>query len=198
MGTGRFWWLFVLVCALGWSSNITSVHQIAHMISNGFPSLLAASIVGLLSLFRAASSTVCGGLSDRFGREVIFTLGTLLCCIGLALLVALGKPASAWVLYGYALTYGLGNGVFASVYAAATADLFLGPSLGTILGVLELGWGLGGFAGSWVGGYWYDRWGNYHGIFALTIGVAVLSSVAMWLAAPRRLRRDRPDRPHQS
>ena len=197
MGTGRFWWLFVLVCGLGWSSNITSVHQIAHMISSGFPSLLAASIVGLLSLFRASSSTICGGLSDRFGREVIFSLGTLLCCMGLSLLVLLGKAASAWVLYGYALTYGLGNGVFASVYAAATADLFLGPSLGTILGVLELGWGLGGFAGSWVGGYWYDRWGSYHGIFALTIGVTVLSCVAMWLAAPRRLRQGRYDRPHK-
>jgi MFS family permease len=195
MGTRRFWWLFVLVCGLGWSSNITSVHQIAHMISSGFPSLLAASIVGLLSLFRASSSTVCGGLSDRFGREVIFSLGTLLCCIGLSLLVLLGKPASTWLLYGYALTYGLGNGVFASVYAAATADLFLGPSLGTILGVLELGWGVGGFAGSWVGGYWYDRWGSYHGIFALTIGVAVLSCAAMWLAAPRRLRRARSESP---
>jgi MFS family permease len=195
MSTGRFWWLFVLVCGLGWSSNITSVHQIAHMISSGFPSLLAASIVGLLSLFRASSSTVCGGLSDRFGREVIFSLGTLLCCMGLSLLVLLGKPASAWLLYGYALTYGLGNGVFASVYAAATADLFLGPSLGTILGVLELGWGLGGFAGSWVGGYWYDRWGSYHGIFALTSGVVILSCMAMWLAAPRCVRQGRHARP---
>ena len=195
MGTRRFWWLFVLVCGLGWSSNIVSVHQIAYMISSGFPSLLAASIVGLLSLFRAASSTVCGGLSDRFGREVIFSLGTLLACIGLILLELLRQPAPVWLLYGYALTYGVGNGVFASAYAAATADLFLGPSLGTILGVLELGWGLGGFAGSWFGGYWYDRWGSYHGVFALTIGVSLLSCMAMWLAAPRHLRQDRHDRP---
>ncbi|MDQ3828177.1 MAG: MFS transporter, partial [Candidatus Tectomicrobia bacterium] len=82
-----------------------------------------------------------------------------------------------------------GNGVFASVYAAATADLFLGPSLGAILGVLELGWGLGGFAGSWFGGYWYDRWGSYHGVFAITIGVSLVCCLALWLAAPRRLRR---------
>ena len=195
MGTKPFWLLFVLVCGLGWLSNITSVHQIAHMISVGFPSLLAASIVGLLSLVRAASSTVCGGLSDRFGREVIFSLGTLLCGIGLTLLVLLRAPAPVWLLYGYALTYGVGNGVFASVYAAATADLFFGPHLGTILGVLELGWGLGGFAGSWFGGYWYDRWGSYHGVFALTIGVGLLSCVAMWLAAPRRLKRDPRERP---
>jgi MFS family permease len=188
MRTPRFWSLFALVCCLGWVSNITSVHQIAHMLSTGFPSMLAASVVGLLSLLRAASSTVCGGLSDRFGREIIFSLGTLLCCLGLSLLALLHQPASAWLLYGYALTFGLGNGVFASVYAAATADLFFGPALGTILGVLELGWGLGGFAGSWFGGYWYDRWGSYRGVFAISIGINLLSCLALWLAAPRRLR----------
>jgi MFS transporter, OFA family, oxalate/formate antiporter len=140
-------------------------------------------------LLRAASSTVSGGLSDRFGRETTFSLGTLLCCVGLSLLVLLHQPAPAWLLYGYALTFGLGNGVFPSVYAAATADLFFGPSLGTILGVLELGWGLGGFAGSWFGGYWYDRWGSYHGVFAITIGVNLVCCLALWLAAPRHLRR---------
>jgi MFS family permease len=195
MSTRHFWLLFVLVCCLGWASNITSVHQIAHMISNGVPSLLAASIIGLLSLLRAASSTIGGGLSDRFGRELIFTVGTLLCCLGLSLLALLRPPASLWLLYAYALTFGVGNGVFASAYAGATADLFFGPYLGTILGLLELGWGLGGFAGSWYGGYWYDRWGSYHGLFALTIGVSVLSCVAMWLAAPRRGKQDRQERP---
>jgi MFS family permease len=195
LGTKRFWLLFVLVCGLGWSSNIISVHQIAHMINNGVPSMVAASIIGMMSLLRAASSTVCGGLSDRFGREVIFSLGTFLCCLGLILLVLLRQPVPVWLLYGYALAFGVGNGVFASAYAAATADMFFGPYLGTILGVLELGWGLGGFAGSWFGGYWYDRWGSYHGVFALTIGVSLLSCIAMWLAAPRHLKHDMHDRP---
>ena len=165
------------------------------MISNGVPSLLAASIVSLLSLLRAASSTIGGGLSDRYGREAIFTFGTLLCCLGLTLLTQVHLPAPVWLLYGYALTFGVGNGVFASAYAGATADLFLGPHLGTILGLLELGWGLGGFAGSWFGGYWYDRWGSYHGVFALTIGISSLGCIAMWLAAPRRLKQERYERP---
>jgi MFS family permease len=188
IGTARFWYLFILVCCLGWLSNITSVHQIAHMINTGFPNMLAASMVGMLSLLRAASSTVCGGLSDRLGREVMFSLGTLLCCIGLGLLALPRQPGPVWLLYGYALTFGLGNGIFPSVYAAATADLFFGPSLGTVLGVLELGWGLGGVAGSWFGGYWHDRWGSYHGVFALTAGVSLLSCLMLWFAAPRHLR----------
>jgi len=96
-----------------------------------------------------------------------------------------------WLLNGYALTFGVGNGVSAFAYAGGTADLFHGLYLGTILGLLELGWGLGGFAGSWFGGYWYYRMGSHHGVFALTIGISFLGCVAMWLAAPRRVKQDR-------
>ena len=152
VGTRRFWLLFVLVCCLGWSSNIISVHQIAHMISNGVPSLLAASIIGLLSLLRAASSTIGGGLSDRYGREVIFTFGTLLCCLGLTLLAQLHPPAPVWLLYAYALTFGVGNGVFASAYAGATADLFLGPPPGDHFGSARAGVGTGGLC--WLMVWW--------------------------------------------
>jgi MFS family permease len=83
MATTQFWLLFVLVCSLGWLSSIISVHLIAHIIGNGFPSMLAASIVGTMSLLRAASSTVLGSLSDRFGREAIFTVGIFFCITGL-------------------------------------------------------------------------------------------------------------------
>jgi MFS family permease len=188
MGTARFWLIFILGGCLGWLSNITSVHQIAHMIGNGFPSMLAASIVGLLSLWRAASSAMGGGLSDRLGRETVFTMGTVACTVGLVCLVFLDQSTPIWLIYGYALAFGLGYGVYGSVYAAATADLFFGPYLGTILGALELGWGLGGFGGAWFGGYWYDRWGSYHGAFAVSVGINLLGCATLWLAAPRRIK----------
>ena len=188
MGTGRFWLLFVMVVCIGWLSNITSVHQIAHITDNGLPALLAASIVGFMGLARAISSTVWGGLSDRWGREVICTFGTLCSIAGLACLVFLRPPAPVWLLYGYAIAYGVGHAAYGATEAAATADLFYGTQLGTILGFLELGWGIGGFCGAWVGGYWYDRWGNYHGAFVLTMGVTCLGCLALWWAAPRHAR----------
>jgi MFS family permease len=127
-----------------------------------------------------------GGLSDRCGREVIYTIGTLLCGIGLVCLALLQPSTSPWLLYGYALAYGLGYGVHGAVEASATADIFHGPHLGAILGALELGWGIGGFGGTWFGGYWYDHWGNYHGAYLLTTGLSVVGCLALWLAAPRR------------
>jgi MFS family permease len=187
MRTMPFWLIFLLGLCLGWLSNITNVHQIAHITSVDYPSMLAAAIVGLVSLLRAVSSALGGGLSDRFGRRVVFTMGTVLCTGGLLCLVLLQPATPIWLLYGYALTFGLGYGVYGSVYASVTADLFFGPHLGTILGALEMGWGLGGFAGGWVGGVWHDRWSSYHGAFALAIGVNLLGWIALWLAAPRRV-----------
>jgi hypothetical protein len=49
-------------------------------------------------------------------------------------------------------------------------------------------------SGSWVGGYWYDRWGSYHGAFILTIGISGLGCLALWGVAPRHARLT-PSRP---
>lgn len=187
--TTRFWYLFAMVTSIGWLSNITNVHQIAHMVSNDSPSLLAAEMVAMMGLMRAAGSTLWGSLADRFGREGIYIVGTCLCLSGLACLATLSPSASIWLLYGYAVGLGLGFGVHGAVESTATADIFHGPHLGAILGALELGWGLGGFLGAWFGGYWYDHRGSYHGVFALTMGVSLLGCLALWLAAPRHSQR---------
>jgi MFS family permease len=189
MRTRRFWYLFVMATCVGWLSNIINVHQIAHMVSNGFPSLRAAEVVAMMGLMRAVGSTFWGGLADRFGREGIYTAGICLGLSGLACLASLSPTAPGWLLYGYAVAYGLGFGVHGAVESTATADIFHGPHLGAILGALELGWGLGGFLGSWFGGFWYDHWGSYHGAFALTMGVDLLGCLSLWLAAPRHSRR---------
>jgi MFS family permease len=165
LATPRFWYLFFMVACIGWLSNVTNVHQIAHIVGSGFPSLLAASVIGAMGLMRAAGSTVWGGLADRFGREGIYLVGTALCLAGLACLAVLSPASPVWLLYAFSLIYGVGSGVHGAIESTATADIFHGPHLGAILGVLELGWGLGGFLGAWGGGVWYDVWGSYHGVF---------------------------------
>ena len=122
--TARFWYLFLSVCSIGWLSNITTVHQLAHMVDSGFADLLAAWVVGATGLLRAFSSTLWGSLSDRFGREPIFTIGTVLCMAGIGCLAVLQAPGALGLLYGYAIGFGIGYGVHGSVQAAATADLF--------------------------------------------------------------------------
>ena len=151
-----------MATGVGWLSNIVSVHLISHLTDNGFSSLLAASMIGLKSLLRAGSGTVWGGLSDRFGREWIYTFGSTLSIVGLTSLALLHPLSPLGTLYASILILGVGYGVHGSLEASSVADRFQGPFLGTILGALELGWGLGGFLGSWGGGFWYDTWRSYH------------------------------------
>src|SRR5690606_20474902 len=90
------------------------------------------------------------------------------------------------LLSGYLLTFGLGFNGMSPVYASAVADRFAGKNLGTILGLLDLGFGLGSALGPWWAGWMFDRHGSYDAvILAVAVGV-VLTGVGLW-GATRRL-----------
>ncbi|MGH7347544.1 MAG: MFS transporter, partial [Candidatus Rokuibacteriota bacterium] len=59
---------------------------------------------------------------------------------------------------------------------------------GTIFGMLSLMSIIGGALGPWVAGALHDRTGDYVLAFWLSIGATLLSAVAIWLAAPRKVR----------
>ena len=90
------------------------------------------------------------------------------------------------LLSGYLLTFGLGFNGMSPVYAAAVSDRFSGKNLGTILGLLDLGFGLGSAVGPWWAGWMFDRYGSYNGVIAgVALGV-VLACVALWGATAIR------------
>jgi MFS family permease len=82
---------------------------------------------------------------------------------------------------------GLGYGV-TSVIGAIPAEIFQGRHYGTIFGTLMLASIGGGAAGPWLTGTLHDMTGNYTIAFWIAIGASLLSAVAVWLAAPRKVR----------
>jgi predicted MFS family arabinose efflux permease len=71
---------------------------------------------------------------------------------------------------------------------AMSADLFQGKSFGLIYGVTEGIIGLGCAVGPWLGGYTFDKTGNYQTILWIAIAATVASCPFAWLAAPRKVR----------
>ena len=63
---------------------------------------------------------------------------------------------------------------------AKTADLFPGPNLGAILGVITIGTGLGAAGGSWLAGFVFDTTGSYRVAFTLSIVFYLAGSIAFW------------------
>jgi len=157
------------------------VHQTRLLVDLGYSLPLASLIFGMLGVMRAAGGLLWGPLSDRIGRAacVIFVCGISL--VGLALLWLTSLvPAESFalriaLLSGYLLTFGIGyNGGIAPVYASAVSDKFAGRNLGTILGLLDLGFGLGSAVGPWWAGWMFDRYGSYDAvILGVALGVVV-------------------------
>jgi MFS family permease len=188
MRTARFWWIATgFFCALfAWYA--VQVHQTKYLVEIGFDPLEAAWALGLVSLLAIPGQIALGHLSDRIGREWVWTAGCAgfaICYLALLLMRSIPTPLLLYVMVasqgmlGYGLT---------SVLGAIPAEIFLGRHFGSIAGTLMLASMLGGAAGPWVTGTLHDATGGYAPAFAIAIGCCALSALAIWLAAPRKVR----------
>jgi MFS family permease len=183
--TGSFWWIGVMVFSHGFSANMLLVHQTVHVVDSGFSQMLAASLLGLVGLLMSAGGIFFGFLSDRVGREVGFTLGSGAALLGLLLFLFVRDTSTPWMLYAFAILYGLGHGGLGPIYSSIMGDLFAGPSLGRIMATVSIEYGLGGALGAYLGGYFYDTMGSYLVPFTLSLACISLGIFGIWMAAPR-------------
>jgi MFS family permease len=186
--TARFWWIALgYFCGLfAWYA--VQVHQTRYLIEIGFSATDAAWALGFVSLAGIPGQIGLGWLSDQIGREWVWTAGTMgfAICYGALLLLA-GAPTMP-LLYLMVIAQGLlGYGV-TSVFGAIPAEIFQGRHYGSIFGTLTLSSVGGGAVGPWLTGVLYDRTGSYTLAFWIAIGCCAISAVAIWLAAPRKVR----------
>jgi len=168
------------VTTTGLCNMIVVVHQTRMLVDMGYSLPLASLIFGMLGVMRAIGGLIWGSLSDRIGRAACVVVICSISVVGLALLwLASLLPAESFalriaLLSGYVLTFGIGYNGIAPVYASAVSDQFAGRNLGTILGLLDLGFGLGSAVGPWWAGWMFDHYGSYGGvILAVALGVMV-------------------------
>jgi MFS family permease len=186
--TARFWWLSLgYFCGLyAWYA--VQVHQTKYLVEIGFTSTAAAWALGLVSLFGIPGQIALGHLSDRIGREWVWTISTLGFAICFAALIALQYTPTLFLVYVMVIAQGfLGYGV-TSIMGAVVSEIFQGRNFGTIFGTIMFGALSGGAAGPWMTGLLHDIYGDYIAAFVIGVGVSALSAASIWLAAPRNVR----------
>ena len=186
--TARFWWITLgYFCGLfAWYA--VQVHQTKYLVEVGFSPTYAAWALGFVSLIAIPGQIALGHLSDRIGREWVWTAGSLGFVICYLALLGLRHAPTPALLYLMVVSQGLLGYGLTSVVGAIPAEIFEGRHYGTIFGTLMLAAIAGGAAGPWVTGALYDATGSYTLAFWIAIGCSVLSAVAIWLAAPRKVR----------
>jgi MFS family permease len=186
--TARFWWLAGGYAAAMFAWYAVQVHQTKVLLDAGFSGAYAAWALGFVSLVAIPGQIWLGHLSDRIGREWVWSIGCLGFAICYAALIAIGKVPSSALLWAMVVAQGFLGYSISSVVSAIPAEIFHGRHYGGIFGTL-MGIGiLGGAAGPWLTGLAFDLGGSYAAGFWLAIGLCAFSALAIWRAAPRRVR----------
>ena len=160
------------------------MHQTRYLIDIGFSADTAAFALGLVNLLAVAGQPLLGHLSDRIGREWVWTIGCLGFAAASGLLLLLAWQPSHLLLYLMVGAQGAIGYALVSVYGAIPAEIFQGRHYGAIFGTISIVGNSGAAAGPWVTGFVFDLTGSYTLPFVLTIGFSLLSILLIWRAAP--------------
>jgi MFS family permease len=178
--TPHFWLLFAVYLFTGLGSFFVSLHQLAFAIDIGFDRVYAAEVLGTGAFFSVFGTIVTGTLSDYVGREVSAILAYGFSIVGVVCALLITSPVQHLLLWLHASFFGLTWGARGPAITAKTADLFPGRQLGTILGFITIGSGLGAAVGSWGAGWIFDVSGSYRVAFSLSIAAYICGIIAFW------------------
>jgi MFS family permease len=164
------------------------VHQTKYLLDVGFGPGVAVWALGAVSLLGIPGQILLGHVSDRVGREWIWSASCAGFAICFAALIALASYPSLPLVYIMVVSQGaLGYGL-TSIMGAVVVEIFQGKHYGSIFGTIMVAALAGGAAGPLVTGLLHDLWGSYTQAFTIGIGVSGLSALAIWLASPGKIR----------
>lgn len=170
--------LFAGGIAIGVLDEAVYQHLVPHLTDTGLRATQAGALLAITSAVYIAGQVLGGLGSDRWDSVRVGFVGAAAAAAGLVLF-ALGDSLSTVGLFAAAALYGVGLGATIVVRSALLAEVFDGPSFGTVAGVYQWAYAVGGAAIGWFGAFLFERSGTYAPAFALGVAAAVLWLVCL-------------------
>ncbi len=166
-------------------------HTVTYAMTCGLAPLAAVTIYSVEGLAGLGGRLALGLLADRLGVKRVLIGGLLLQAIAAGLFVFASKLGE---FYAVAATFGFAYGGVMPLYAVLAREYFGQRILGAVFGAAAMVSSLGMALGPAVGGWIYDTFGRYTGMYVASAAVG-FGAVAIALAFPpfpRRLHESHP------
>jgi len=187
--TKQFWLLGISFFLGNLITQSVFTHQVAFFVDHGMKALLASYVVGLIGIMSLGGKILWGGLSDKIGREITYTMGIACSMLSMILLILFSVFPLPAMMYFFSLFFALGYAVTATHPPLITADIFGGQAFGSIFGFFMIFIGVGGAFGAWFTGFIFDLTGGYVPAFVFLILCALFACFNIWSAAPGKIRK---------
>lgn len=178
----RSFWLMLAVWLLfAFCLTLIITHVVAYATDAGISTIEASTVVGIMGGANILGRLLMGPVSDNVGRKIP---GVFCAVLSAGALMWLIWAHDLWMFYMFAVVFGFSWGGIGVTLASLVGDIFSGRSLGTIMGVLEIGFAMGSAIGPAVGGFVFDVTGNY--ILAFATAAAIMLIAGVLIAFTRR------------
>lgn len=142
----------------------------------GMSMVTAGILAGLIGAFSLVGRISAGFFSDKAGRKNIFISALIL---QLIITIWLLFTKEAWMLFIFAIIFGLSSGGWTGVIAAFPVDYFGFRATGAIIGFGVIMAGVGVAIGPYLGGYFFDATQSYH----LMVVMCIIATIAAIISA---------------
>lgn len=155
----RAFWLLTVATSISYMANLALfLHLIAYLQDRGLSTAVAVSVLSTVAIIGAIGGLV-GGLAERLvSARWTFTISLIGQGLAMFLLVSVHDPLLA---YGFAFSYGLVNGMIATLSNTIFAAYFGRQALGSIRGLASPIQLIFIAVGPFAGGLVYDSTGSY-------------------------------------
>ena len=179
--TRSFWLLMFVYLFFAVNQFLLFTHLVPHATDMGISAGEAAAVLSLLGGTATVARVPICAVSDRIGRRVTIIICYLLIAGAMLWLI---WAQDLWALYLFALVYGLGNAGTGPIMAAIIGDTFGLRRIGAILGVLDVGYGIGAAIGPAIGGLIFDVTNSYS--MAFILGASAMLATTLLVSLTRR------------
>lgn len=191
LGTTPFWLLAGSFWVCGYTSTgLVLTHLIPHATEHGFHSGQAAQALGVMGAFNIVGTIASGWICDRFGLRGPLAAYYSLRGLSLVFLPYVGTVPG---LFAWAVVFGLNYISTVPATTALTARIYGRYSVGELSGWIFFSHQMGSAVGSLVGGYFYDRFGDYTVAFHSAALVAFGATIMVLAIRERPVSRRPPE-----
>ena len=161
-------------------------HTVRHAIDLSIAPMPAALILTIMGGANILSRVPLGIAADYFGKKRISVIFSLFAAGAMLWLI---ESTNLWMLYLFAIVFGIANAGLGIATTALVGDLFGVRHIGVIFAALEIPWTAGAAVGPALAGYIFDASGSYTFAFLLgTIATLLVVVLLPPLRIPARTR----------
>ncbi len=159
----------------GFQITLVGTHVPGYMQDRGMDGWSATIILALIGLFNIFGTLGMGYLGTKYRKKNLLSILYALRAVSICIFIFSPPSLLNSIIFG--ITFGLlwlstvppTNGIVAQIFGT--------KFLSTLFGIVFLCHQLGGFAGAYLGGYFYDLYGSYDYAWYIAIGLSVFATL---------------------